>query len=92
MTVLVWITEGTWQAAIDAARTHIPADTDITLLYVTGDDIAEAAHGSSSTTRPAPSCWCGPNPPPASTHSRPPHQGHHDAAGRRPVFTGVLAG
>ncbi|MEY9967197.1 nucleotide-binding universal stress UspA family protein [Streptacidiphilus sp. MAP12-16] len=46
MTVLVWITEGTWQAAVDAARTHIPTGTDITLLHVIGDDIAEAAHGA----------------------------------------------
>jgi nucleotide-binding universal stress UspA family protein len=46
VTVLVWITEGTWQAAIDAARTHTPADAGITLLYVTGGDVAEAAHGA----------------------------------------------
>jgi hypothetical protein len=30
VTVLVWITEGTWQAVVDAARTHAPAG--ITLL------------------------------------------------------------
>ncbi|QMU76891.1 universal stress protein [Streptacidiphilus sp. PB12-B1b] len=46
MSVLVWITEGTWQAAVDAARTHTPTSADITLLYVTGDDIAATAHGS----------------------------------------------
>lgn len=46
MTVLVWITEGTWQAAVDAARDHAPADTEITLLHVTGDDVAAAAHGA----------------------------------------------
>ncbi|QMU71399.1 universal stress protein [Streptacidiphilus sp. P02-A3a] len=46
MTVLVWITEGTWQAAVDAARRHAPADTGITLLHVTGDDVAATAHGA----------------------------------------------
>jgi nucleotide-binding universal stress UspA family protein len=45
-TVLVWITEGTWEAAVDAARAHAPADAGITLLHVTGDDVAEAAHGA----------------------------------------------
>jgi nucleotide-binding universal stress UspA family protein len=43
VTVLVWITEGTWHAAVDAARTHAPADADIVLLHVTGDDIAHGA-------------------------------------------------
>ena len=46
MTVLVWITEGTWQAAVDAARAHAPDDTGITLLHVTGDDVVAAAHGA----------------------------------------------
>jgi nucleotide-binding universal stress UspA family protein len=46
VTVLVWITEGTWQAAVDAARAHAPADTGVTLLHVTGDDVAAAAHGA----------------------------------------------
>ncbi|MFC1432067.1 universal stress protein [Streptacidiphilus sp. N1-3] len=46
MTVLVWITEGTWQAAVDAARAHAPAGAEVTLLHVTGDDIAATAHGS----------------------------------------------
>ncbi|MFB6711071.1 MULTISPECIES: universal stress protein [unclassified Streptomyces] len=46
MTVLVWIDEGTWRAAVDAARTHVPAGNAITLLHVTGDDVAEAAHGA----------------------------------------------
>jgi nucleotide-binding universal stress UspA family protein len=46
VSVLVWITEGTWQAAVDAARTHVGADAEITLLHVTGDDVAQAAHGA----------------------------------------------
>ncbi|MFE7354230.1 universal stress protein [Streptomyces sp. NPDC057543] len=46
MIVLVWINEGTWRAAVDAARAHTGAGDEITLLYVTGDDVAEAAHGA----------------------------------------------
>jgi hypothetical protein len=46
VTVLVWITESTWQAAVDAARAHTTDDTPVTLLHITGDDIAEAAHGA----------------------------------------------
>ncbi|MER5846481.1 universal stress protein [Streptomyces sp. NPDC002012] len=46
MTVLVWINEGTWRAAVDAARAHARAGDEITLLHVTGDDVAEAAHGA----------------------------------------------
>ena len=25
MTVIIWISEGTWQATVDAARVHAPA-------------------------------------------------------------------
>ncbi|MFG2626674.1 universal stress protein [Streptomyces sp. NPDC048473] len=46
MTVLVWINEGTWRAAVDAARAHARAGDEIALLHVTGDDVAEAAHGA----------------------------------------------
>jgi nucleotide-binding universal stress UspA family protein len=44
--VLVWITEGTWQASVDAARRHAPADARVTLLHVVPDDLPEAAHGA----------------------------------------------
>jgi RNA polymerase sigma factor (sigma-70 family) len=46
--VLIWITEGTWQSAVDAARDQLPADGDaeIRLLYVTDDHVAGAAHGA----------------------------------------------
>jgi nucleotide-binding universal stress UspA family protein len=44
--VLVWITEGTWQATIDAARAAAPADADITLLNVITDELPEAAHSA----------------------------------------------
>ena len=44
--ILVWITEGTWQACADAARRLAPADAAITLLHVTPADLPEAAHGA----------------------------------------------
>jgi nucleotide-binding universal stress UspA family protein len=44
--VLVWIVEGTWPACVDAARDLVPAEADCTLLHVTGDEIAVAAHGA----------------------------------------------
>jgi nucleotide-binding universal stress UspA family protein len=34
MRVLVWIAEGTWKAAVAAAKEFVPADADITLLHV----------------------------------------------------------
>ncbi|MEU5608172.1 universal stress protein [Streptomyces sparsogenes] len=46
MHVIAWITEGTWPAAIDAARTHAPEDADIVLLHVTPADVPGAAHGA----------------------------------------------
>lgn len=45
MAVVVWLTEGTWAACVDAARTFAPTQ-DVTLLYVTGDDVAGAAHAA----------------------------------------------
>lgn len=42
--VVVWIAEGTWPACVDAARTI--GDAEFTLLHVTGDDVAAAAHGA----------------------------------------------
>ncbi|MEN3361618.1 MAG: hypothetical protein V7637_5600 [Mycobacteriales bacterium] len=46
MRVLVWITEGTWTACVDAARAWAPAGAGVTLLHVTGDDVAGVAHGA----------------------------------------------
>jgi nucleotide-binding universal stress UspA family protein len=43
--VVVWLTEGTWAACVDAARTFAPT-RDVALLYVTGDDVAGAAHAA----------------------------------------------
>lgn len=47
MKTLVWITEGTWPACVDAARDLAPAG-DFVLLHVTGDDIAAAGYGAFS--------------------------------------------
>lgn len=46
MDVIVWIAEGTWPATVDAARRWIPLDAHVALLHVTGDEVAEAAHGA----------------------------------------------
>jgi nucleotide-binding universal stress UspA family protein len=43
---IVWVAEGTWRAAIDAARTLAPPDSDFVLLHVIGDEVADAAHGA----------------------------------------------
>ena len=44
--VVVWVTEGTWQASVDAAVRLSPAAAGITLLHVTPADLAETAHGA----------------------------------------------
>jgi len=46
LTVVVWITEGVWEAAVDGARSIAPADADITLLYVHSGDIDELVQGA----------------------------------------------
>ncbi|GAA1968077.1 universal stress protein [Catenulispora subtropica] len=46
MAVVVWITEGTWPACVDAARAHAPARADIVLLHVSDHDVAGVAHGA----------------------------------------------
>ena len=46
MRVVVWVTESTWSACVDAARVWAPADAEVQLLHVTGDDVAAAAHGA----------------------------------------------
>ena len=46
MSVVIWVTEGTWRAAVDAARTLAPPGAEFTLLHVTGDDVTHAARGA----------------------------------------------
>jgi hypothetical protein len=44
--VLVWITEGTWRASVDASLRLAPPGAPITLLHVTPAELPEAAHGA----------------------------------------------
>jgi nucleotide-binding universal stress UspA family protein len=46
VTVVVWITEGTWPACVDAARAHAPADAEIVLLHVLDTEVPAVAHGA----------------------------------------------
>ncbi|MEV7088087.1 universal stress protein [Streptomyces sp. NPDC093085] len=41
--VLVWLTESTWPACVDAARDRAPYDA-VVLLHVSDDEVAAAAH------------------------------------------------
>ncbi|MDT7783003.1 MAG: hypothetical protein QOF58_1422 [Pseudonocardiales bacterium] len=43
MTVVVWITDDTWQSGVDAAREH---GSDFLLLHVSDHDVPGAAHGA----------------------------------------------
>ena len=44
--VIVWVTESTWAACVDAARDWAPAQAGVVLLHVTDDEAAEVAHGA----------------------------------------------
>lgn len=46
MNVLVWLADSTWEAAVDAARTHVPADASVTLLHVVDPAVAETVRGA----------------------------------------------
>ncbi|AEW93873.1 MULTISPECIES: universal stress protein [Streptomycetaceae] len=46
MGVLVWVTEGTWPACVDAARARTRDDEELTLLYVADDEVTGAAGGA----------------------------------------------
>lgn len=45
-TVIVWVTEGTWGACVDAARRAIPAGARAVLLHVTPEEISATAHAA----------------------------------------------
>jgi nucleotide-binding universal stress UspA family protein len=47
MTVLVWVTEESWMACVDAARVRAPAE-EVTLLHVTDSAAVDAAQGAFS--------------------------------------------
>jgi nucleotide-binding universal stress UspA family protein len=44
--VYVWIYEGTWRAAVDAALDLAPAGARFTLLHVTPAEVPDAVHGA----------------------------------------------
>ncbi len=44
--VLIWVTEGTWQSCVDAARQFALADAQFTLMYVVPADLLQATHGA----------------------------------------------
>ena len=46
MHVLIWIVEDTWRATVAAAAAFLPADADITLLYVTASEAEAVARGA----------------------------------------------
>jgi nucleotide-binding universal stress UspA family protein len=46
MRVLIWIVEETWKATVAAAAAFLPADVDITLLYVTAGEAEAVARGA----------------------------------------------
>jgi nucleotide-binding universal stress UspA family protein len=44
--VVIWVSEGTWRASVDAALSLAPAAARFTLLHVTAAEVADAAHGA----------------------------------------------
>ena len=44
--VVIWITEGTWRASVDAALRLAPPGAPVTLLHVIPAELPEAAHGA----------------------------------------------
>lgn len=44
--VLVWVTEGTWESCVAAARLFAPDGAQITLMYVVPADLLQATHGA----------------------------------------------
>ena len=46
MRALVWIVEETWQATVTEAAAYLPADADITLLYVVNAEAEGVARAS----------------------------------------------
>ncbi len=44
--VLIWVSEGTWQASVDAGLSLAPTGARYTLLHVTPAEVADVAHGA----------------------------------------------
>jgi nucleotide-binding universal stress UspA family protein len=46
MRAVVWISEDTWEACVDHARSFLPEDAEVTLLHVAPTDLEDlASHG-----------------------------------------------
>ena len=45
---VVWVSEGTWEASVDAVAQMLPDDCEITLLHVTPPDAVEVAAGAAA--------------------------------------------
>lgn len=45
MSVIIWITEGSWPVCVDTALSRTEPDEEIVLLYVHDDTVAASAHG-----------------------------------------------
>lgn len=46
MRVVVWLTEGTWPACVEAVRAQVPAAADVVLLHVGEPGVPGLAHGA----------------------------------------------
>jgi nucleotide-binding universal stress UspA family protein len=46
VSAVVWITDHTWRACVDAARAWLPDGAQVVLLHVTEDEAAEVVHGT----------------------------------------------
>jgi nucleotide-binding universal stress UspA family protein len=45
MRAVVWISEDTWEACVDQARSLVPEDAELTLLHVAPTDVEDLASG-----------------------------------------------
>src|SRR6185436_6083460 len=46
MRVLVWVADGVWEAAVDAAAAIAPPDAEFRLIHVVAEDLAEVTRGA----------------------------------------------
>lgn len=46
MKVLIWVADGVWESAVDAAAALAADETDFTLVHVVADDLAEVTRGA----------------------------------------------
>jgi nucleotide-binding universal stress UspA family protein len=46
MRAVVWISEDTWEACVDQARSFVPGDAEVTLLHVAPTDVEALASGA----------------------------------------------